>query len=148
MINGVKEIKLKSISVCVHWNAKSRSRSQNFVLVGKKSSMPTNLPSKAYLWLMAWKRTVYANYIGPSVMTDANSEGFPLCDERITENDRCVIKIIGIHWENKVKSISVCVHWSAKSRSPNFVLVEKNSSMLTDSPSLTYVSLIVCEKLS
>ena len=41
---------------------------------------------------------VYANYIGPSVMTDANSEGFPICDERITENDRCVIKIIGIHW--------------------------------------------------
>ena len=41
--------------------------------------------------------TVYANYIGPSVMTDANSEGFPTCDERITENDRCVIKIIGIH---------------------------------------------------
>ena len=30
-------------------------------------------------------------------MTDANSEGFPICDERITENDRCVIKIIGIH---------------------------------------------------
>ena len=42
--------------------------------------------------------TVYANYIGPSVMTDANSEGFPICDERNTENDRCVIKIIGIHW--------------------------------------------------
>ena len=41
---------------------------------------------------------VYANYIGPLVMTDANSEGFPICDERITENDRCVIKIIGIHW--------------------------------------------------
>ena len=41
--------------------------------------------------------SVYANYIGPSVMTDANSEGFPICDERITENDRCVIKIIGIH---------------------------------------------------
>ena len=41
--------------------------------------------------------SVYANYIGPSVMTDANSEGFPICDERITENDQCVIKIIGIH---------------------------------------------------
>ena len=41
--------------------------------------------------------TVYANYIGPSVMTDANCEGFPICDDRITENDRCVIKIIGIH---------------------------------------------------
>ena len=40
---------------------------------------------------------VYANYIGPSVMTDANCEGFPICDDRITENDRCVIKIIGIH---------------------------------------------------
>ena len=35
--------------------------------------------------------------IGPSVMTDANCEGFPICDDRITENDRCVIKIIGIH---------------------------------------------------
>ena len=29
-------------------------------------------------------------------MTDANCEGFPLCDDRITENDRCVIKIIGL----------------------------------------------------
>ena len=46
------------------------------------------------------RTTVYANYIGPSVMTDANSEGFPICNERITENDRCVIKIIGIHWNN------------------------------------------------
>ena len=26
--------------------------------------------------------TVYANYIGPSVMTDANSEGFPICRHR------------------------------------------------------------------
>ena len=45
---------------------------------------------------------VYANYIGPSVMTDANCEEFPICDDRITENDRCVIKIIGIHcrWTN------------------------------------------------
>ena len=34
--------------------------------------------------------SVYANYIGPSVMTDANCEGFPICDDRITENDRCV----------------------------------------------------------
>ena len=41
--------------------------------------------------------TVYANYIGPSVMTDANCEGFPMCNDRITKNDRCVIKIIGIH---------------------------------------------------
>ena len=41
--------------------------------------------------------SVYANYIGPSVMTDANCEGFPTCDDRITENDKCVIKIIGIH---------------------------------------------------
>ena len=40
---------------------------------------------------------VYANYVGPSVMTDANSERFLICDERITENDRCVIRIIGIH---------------------------------------------------
>ena len=29
------------------------------------------------------------NYISPSVMTDANSEGFPISDERITKNDRC-----------------------------------------------------------
>ena len=36
-------------------------------------------------------------YIGPSVMNDANCEGFPICDDRITENDRCVIKINGIH---------------------------------------------------
>ena len=44
-------------------------------------------------------KSVYANYIGPSVMTDANFEGFPICDERISENDQCVIKIIGIHCE-------------------------------------------------
>ena len=49
--------------------------------------------SMSHLWL-----SVYANYIGPSVMTDANCEGFPICDDRITERDRCVIKIIGIHW--------------------------------------------------
>ena len=36
-------------------------------------------------------------YIGSSVMTDANYEGFPICNDRITGNDRCVIKIIGIH---------------------------------------------------
>ena len=24
-------------------------------------------------------------------------ERFPICDDKITENDRCVIKIIGIH---------------------------------------------------
>ena len=35
-------------------------------------------------------------YIGPSVMTEANCEGFPTCDDRITENDRCVIKIIDV----------------------------------------------------
>ena len=28
---------------------------------------------------------VYANYIGPSVMTDAKCEGFPICDDRITK---------------------------------------------------------------
>ena len=27
--------------------------------------------------------TVYANYIGPSVMTDANSEGFPIQSSRL-----------------------------------------------------------------
>ena len=31
-------------------------------------------------------------------MTNANCEGFPICDNRITERDPCVIKIIGIHW--------------------------------------------------
>ena len=44
-----------------------------------------------------WPHPVYANYIGPSVMTNANCEGFPICNDRITENDRYVIKIIGIH---------------------------------------------------
>ena len=52
--------------------------------------------------------SVYANYIGPSIMTDANSEGFPVCDERITdENDWCVIKIIGIHWKLFISSLEV-----------------------------------------
>ena len=39
-------------------------------------------------------------------MTDANSEGFPIYDERITENDRCVI--IATPGENLkvVKSLS------------------------------------------
>ena len=41
--------------------------------------------------------SVYANYMGPSVLTDANLEGFPICDDRITENDLWVIKVIGIH---------------------------------------------------
>ena len=27
-------------------------------------------------------------------------ERFPICDDKITENDRCVIKIIGIHCSN------------------------------------------------
>ena len=58
------------------------------------------------------RTAVYANYIGPSVMTDANSEGFPICDEteRITENDQCVIKIIGIHWDRRTtdKVIPTC----------------------------------------
>ena len=30
-------------------------------------------------------------------MTDANCEGFTICDDRITENDQCFIKIIGMH---------------------------------------------------
>ena len=46
---------------------------------------------------------VYANYIGLSVMTDANCEGFTICDDRITENDQCVIKIIGIHWDRQTE---------------------------------------------
>ena len=57
---------------------------------------------------MVITRSVYANYIGPSVMTDANSEKFPICDERITENDRCVIKIIGIHC--KICIWMICRH--------------------------------------
>ena len=47
-----KSVKTKTVSF-----AKSRSRSQTFVLVRKNSSMPTNVPSKAYMWLMVWKRT-------------------------------------------------------------------------------------------
>ena len=40
-------------------------------------------------------------------MTDANYEGFPVCDDRITENDWCVIRIIGIHCQFPLpKSIS------------------------------------------
>ena len=35
-------------------------------------------------------------------MTDAYYEGFHICDDRITENDRCVIKIIGIHYQNMI----------------------------------------------
>ena len=46
-------------------------------------------------------------------MTDANSEGFPICDERITENERCVIKIIGIHWHATVSiEIRTAAHQS------------------------------------
>ena len=45
--------------------------------------------------------SVYANYIGPSVMTDANQvgpvKGLPIYDDKITENDQCVMKIISIH---------------------------------------------------
>ena len=68
-----KKNKLKSISVCVHWSAKSRSRSQNFVLVGKNSSMPTTLPSKAYMWLMVWKKTSWSQF--QCVFTEAQSQG-------------------------------------------------------------------------
>ena len=59
-------------------------------------------------WLIKINLTVYANYIGPLVMTYANCEGFPICDDRITENDRCVLEIIGIHWSKymfKVNSV-------------------------------------------
>ena len=48
---------------------------------------------------------VYANYIGPSVMADANCEKFTICDDRITENDRCFIKIIGIHCHTLVYTV-------------------------------------------
>ena len=60
--------------------------------------MVASLPTSPRRDIMA--NTVYANYISPSVMTDANSKGFPICDERITENDQYVIKIIGIHCEH------------------------------------------------
>ena len=29
-------------------------------------------------------------------------ERFPICNDKMTENDRCVIKIIGIHWCNEL----------------------------------------------
>ena len=59
---------------------------------------------------------VYANYIGPSVMTDANCEGFPICDDRITENDRCVVKIVGIHWNwaNTLQNLQFFHHFTMK----------------------------------
>ena len=31
------------------------------------------------------------------MQTKPTCERFPICDDKITENDRCVIKIIGIH---------------------------------------------------
>ena len=44
----------------------------------------------------------FANNISPLVMTNAKLmltyERFPICDDKITENDRCVIKKIGILW--------------------------------------------------
>ena len=55
------------------------------------------IQNSIWFWARQYMYTAYANYIGPSVMTDANCEGFPICDDRITENDRFVIKIIGIH---------------------------------------------------
>ena len=82
------------------------------------------LPKGSFTWNIDWKirykahllasskrqvdpLPVYANYIGPSVMTDAICEGFPICDDRITEYDRCVIKIIGIHCVTN----SICVEF-------------------------------------
>ena len=67
--------------------------------------------------------SVYANYIGPSVTTDANCEGFPICDDRITENDRCVIKIIGIHCNirkrnHKTESGLIEIRFSGSNVSP------------------------------
>ena len=32
-------------------------------------------------------------------------ERFPICDDKITENDRCVLKIIGIHCGSSVQKI-------------------------------------------
>ena len=43
-------------------------------------------------------------------MTNANCEGFPISDDRIAENDRCVIKIIGIHCFHSY--IYVLLKWS------------------------------------
>ena len=61
--------------------------------------MSLTLVERLAMWSILKKKyphtsSVYANY---DQRTDANSEGFPICDERITENDRCVIKIIGMH---------------------------------------------------
>ena len=36
------------------------------------------------LW-NGFMKAVYANYIGPSVMTEANCEVFPICDDRILQ---------------------------------------------------------------
>ena len=65
--------KLWSISVCAFWSAESRSWSQNFVLVEKNLSMPTNLPSKAYMWLMVWKRRSLSQY--QFVFNEARHQG-------------------------------------------------------------------------
>ena len=177
MINGVKENKVKSISVCVHWSTKSRSRSQNFVLVGKNLSMPTNLPSKAYsVRVTLWNFIGHSILLGESfhktelisvwlwvyIVLEATSDILVRLEMRqigpitylscridgpMNLADTAGIHVINGVKENKLKSISVCVHWNARSRSrsPNFVLVEKNSSMLTNSPSSTYVSFMVCE---
>ena len=82
-LRWAKNNKLKSISVMVHWSAKSRSRSQNIVLVGKNSSMPTNLQSKAYMWLMVWKTelqiTFQCNaYIPPNFLINADFQNLKL----------------------------------------------------------------------
>ena len=70
-------------------------------------------------------------------MPDANSEGFPICDERITENDRCVIKIIGIHCKHGKRQLPgisyvslywmiqplVLMIWSSKQEAGSFSLI-------------------------
>ena len=61
------------------------------------------LPS---VWYASWfPRTKYSLcQLHRSVSHDRckliwTCERFPICDDKITENDQCVIKIIGIHWK-------------------------------------------------
>ena len=48
-----------------------------FSIVVSSSKYVGNFGQYRYLRIYTMYKPVYANYIGPSVMTDANSEGFP-----------------------------------------------------------------------
>ena len=73
-----------------------------FTEVGKDNKGKTALRNRLEIQEKTLSEVaVYANYIGPPVMTDANSVGpvklkGSLYEDEITENDRCVIKIIGL----------------------------------------------------